>query len=206
MAVNLPPLGKLASIRGIRIGTASAGIKQTQRDDLVVMSLAAGSRVSGVFTQSAFKAAPVRVCEEHLSRAAPRAILVNSGNANAATGSAGIEDALQCCRWVADALDVSVETVLPFSTGVIGQRLPLPKLQDGIPKAARAIGRRVGTRRAGDHDDGHRSESTVSFDSHRRHRRHDHRNREGRRHDSARYGHDARLHRHRCGGIAAMSR
>ncbi len=140
MAVNLPPLGKLAPIRGIRIGTANAGIKQTQRDDLVVMSLAAGSRVSGVFTQSSFKAAPVRVCEEHLSDAAPRAILVNSGNANAATGSAGMEDALQCCRWVADALDVSVETVLPFSTGVIGQRLPLSKLQDGIPKAARAIG------------------------------------------------------------------
>ena len=68
MAVNLPPLGKLASIRGIRIGTANAGIKQTQRDDLVVMSLAAGSRVAGVFTQSSFKAAPVRVCEEHLSR------------------------------------------------------------------------------------------------------------------------------------------
>lgn len=140
MAVNLPPLGKLASIRGVRIGTANAGIKQTQRDDLVVMSLAPGSRVSGVFTQSSFKAAPVRVCEEHLSRASPRAILVNSGNANAATGSAGLEDALQCCRWVADVLDVPVETVLPFSTGVIGQRLPLPKLQGGIPKAASAIG------------------------------------------------------------------
>ena len=139
MAVNLPPLGKLASIRGIRIGTANAGIKQTQRDDLVVMSLVAGTRVAGVFTQSSFKAAPVRVCEEHLSRAAPRAILVNSGNANAATGAAGMDDALQCCRWVSEALDVSAETILPFSTGVIGQRLPLPKLRDGIPKAARAM-------------------------------------------------------------------
>lgn len=140
MAVNLPPLGKLAAIRGIRIGTANAGIKQTQRDDLVVMSLAAGSRVAGVFTQSSFKAAPVRVCEDHLSRTAARAIVVNSGNANAATGSAGIDDALQCCRWVAEALDVSVEMTLPFSTGVIGQRLPLPKLRDGIPKAAKAMG------------------------------------------------------------------
>jgi glutamate N-acetyltransferase/amino-acid N-acetyltransferase len=139
MAVNLPPLGKLAPIRGIRIGTANAGIKQTQRDDLVVMSLAAGSRVAGVFTLSSFKAAPVRVCEEHLSLTAPRAIVVNSGNANAATGSAGLDDALQCCRWVADALDVSMETVLPFSTGVIGQRLPLSKLRDGVPKAAKVM-------------------------------------------------------------------
>ena len=78
--------------------------------------------------------------EDHLSRAAPRAIVVNSGNANAATGSSGVDDALQCCRWVAEALDVSVETVLPFSTGVIGQRLPLPKLRDGIPRAAKAVG------------------------------------------------------------------
>ncbi len=140
MAVNLPPLGKLAPIRGIRIGTACAGIKQTQRDDLVVMALDAGSRVSGVFTQSAFKAAPVRVCEDHLSRQPPRAILVNSGNANAATGAAGMDDALQCCRWVADALDLSVEAVLPFSTGVIGQRLPLPKLRAGVPRAIGSLG------------------------------------------------------------------
>ncbi len=165
MAVNLPPLGKLASIRGIRIGTASAGIKQTQRDDLVVMSLAAGSRVAGVFTQSSFKAAPVRVCEEHLSRAAPRAILVNSGNANAATGSAGIEDALQCCRWVAEALDVSVETVLPFSTGVIGQRLPLAETARRHSEGGESHWRRVGTGRARDHDDRHRPQSVVSFDS-----------------------------------------
>ena len=140
MAVNLPPLGELASIRGIHIGTACAGIKQTKRDDLVVMALDAGSRVSGVFTQSAFKAAPVRVCEDHLLRQAPRAILINSGNANAATGKDGIEDALQCCRWVADALDVAAQSVLPFSTGVIGQRLPLPKLRDGIPRAAAGLG------------------------------------------------------------------
>ncbi len=140
MAVNLPELGALSAIRGIRIGTACAGIKQTQRDDLVVMTLSAGSEVAGVFTRSAFKAAPVRLCERHLAAGAPRAILINSGNANAATGSAGIEDALQCCRWVSEALGVTPESVLPFSTGVIGQRLPLPKLRDGIPLASNSLG------------------------------------------------------------------
>jgi glutamate N-acetyltransferase/amino-acid N-acetyltransferase len=140
MAVNLPELGTLSAIRGIRIGTACAGIKQTKRDDLVVMSLRAGTEVAGVFTRSAFKAAPVRVCEQHLAAGSPRAILINSGNANAATGSAGIDDALQCCRWVAEALDVTAETVLPFSTGVIGQRLPLAKLRDGVPLASKALG------------------------------------------------------------------
>ena len=140
MPVNLPELGALEPIRGIRVGTACAGIKQTQRDDLVVMVLSVGTQVAGVFTQSAFKAAPVRVCESHLAGEAPRAILVNSGNANAATGDAGIEDALQCCRWVAEALDVPAQTVLPFSTGVIGQRLPLGKLNEGISQACARFG------------------------------------------------------------------
>jgi glutamate N-acetyltransferase/amino-acid N-acetyltransferase len=141
MAVNLPPLETLIPIRGVQIGTTCAGIKQTQRDDLVVMSLAEGTRVAGVFTQSAFKAAPVQVCQAHLKGSKPRAILINSGNANAATGAAGRDDALQCCRWVGEALGVSAEAVLPFSTGVIGQRLPLPKFADGIPLACRGLDR-----------------------------------------------------------------
>ena len=141
MAVNLPALGSLAAVAGVRIGTTCAGIKQTQRDDVVVMSFAAGTRVAGVFTQSAFKAAPVRVCQTHLAASMPRAIVINSGNANAATGAAGIDDAIQCCRWVADALGVDTGAVLPFSTGVIGQRLPLAKLADGIPSACRNLDR-----------------------------------------------------------------
>jgi glutamate N-acetyltransferase / amino-acid N-acetyltransferase len=141
MAVNLPPLGTLIPIRGVRIGTTCAGIKQTQRDDLVVMALAVGTRVSGVFTQSAFKAAPVQVCQHRLRESSPRAIVINSGNANAATGAAGRDDALQCCRWVAESLGVSSESVLPFSTGVIGQRLPLPKFAEGIPVACRDLDR-----------------------------------------------------------------
>ena len=141
MAVNLPPLAALSPVRGVRIGTACAGIKQTQRDDLVVMALANGTRVAGVFTQSAFKAAPVRICQEHLTDSMPRAILINSGNANAATGQAGIDDALQCCRWVAELLGVDARSVLPFSTGVIGQRLPLPKFAGGIPIACGNLNR-----------------------------------------------------------------
>jgi len=140
VAVNLPPLDTLEPIAGIRIGTACAGIKQTKRDDMVVMSFDAGAQVSGVFTRSAFKAAPVRICERHLEAGAPRAIVINSGNANAATGSAGMEDALQSCRWVADVLGVRAEEVLPFSTGVIGQRLPLGKIGEGIAAACRAMG------------------------------------------------------------------
>jgi len=135
MAVNLPPLGTLEPIRGIRIGSACAGVKQTQRDDVVVMALAQGARVAGVFTRSSFKAAPVQVCEERLKSGAIRALLINSGNANAATGAAGIDDAQLCCRWVAQSLDVPDVAVLPFSTGVIGQRLPLEKLKKGIPSA-----------------------------------------------------------------------
>ena len=141
MAVNLPALKALIPIRGVRIGTTCADIKQTQRDDLVVMALAEGTRVAGVFTQSAFKAAPVQICQTHLRSSMPRAILINSGNANAATGADGRNDALQCCRWVGGSLAVSAEAVLPFSTGVIGQRLPLAKFADGIPVACGGLDR-----------------------------------------------------------------
>jgi glutamate N-acetyltransferase/amino-acid N-acetyltransferase len=139
VAVNLPPLGTLEPIRGIRIGTACAGIKQTKRDDMVVLLLDAGARVSGVFTQSAFKAAPVRICERHLAAGNARALVINSGNANAATGSAGMDDALQSCNWVAEGLGLEAEEVLPFSTGVIGQRLPLGKIGEGIAAACRQM-------------------------------------------------------------------
>jgi glutamate N-acetyltransferase/amino-acid N-acetyltransferase len=142
VAVNLPPLGTLEPIKGIRIGTTCAGIKQTKRDDMVVLLLDAGVQVSGVFTQSAFKAAPVRICERHLAAGKPRAMVINSGNANAATGSAGMEDALQSCRWVAEGLGLRAEEVLPFSTGVIGQRLPLGKMGEGIAAACRQLGDR----------------------------------------------------------------
>jgi len=135
MAVNLPPVSDLRPVPGVRIGTTCAGVKQTARDDLVVMEFAPGTRIAGVFTRSAFKAAPVLVSQRHLAGGAVRAFVINSGNANAATGDAGIEDALRCCERVARRLGVSAQAVLPFSTGVIGVRLPVEKIERGIDDA-----------------------------------------------------------------------
>jgi glutamate N-acetyltransferase/amino-acid N-acetyltransferase len=140
VAVNLADPGELLPISGVEIGTACAGIKQTQRDDLVLMRLAPGTTVAGVFTRNAFCAAPVHVCRRHLAAGGIRALLINSGNANAATGAAGMDDALQCCGWAAETLGVPKESVLPFSTGVIGQRLPLPKIRSGITAAGGLTG------------------------------------------------------------------
>jgi glutamate N-acetyltransferase/amino-acid N-acetyltransferase len=135
MAVNLPPVSDLRPVPGVRIGTSCAGVKQTARDDLVVMEFAPGTCIAGVFTRSAFKAAPVQVSQRHLARGAIRAFVINSGNANAATGEAGIQDALRCCERVARRLGISAEAVLPFSTGVIGVRLPVEKIERGIDDA-----------------------------------------------------------------------
>ena len=139
MAVNLPPVADLLPVAGVRVGTSCAGVKQTVRDDLVVMSFAPGTRVAGVFTQSAFKAAPVIVCQRRLDGVAPRAFVINSGNANAATGERGVEDAERCCTRVAERLSVPRESVLPFSTGVIGVRLPVEKLERGIDAAVQRL-------------------------------------------------------------------
>jgi glutamate N-acetyltransferase/amino-acid N-acetyltransferase len=139
MAVNLPPVSDLRPVPGVRIGTSCAGIKQTVRDDLVVFALDAGTRAAGVFTKSAFRAAPVRVCLRHLAQASPRALIVNSGNANAATGEDGIADAVRCCARVAATLAVDTKRVLPFSTGVIGARLPVARIEQGIDAAVRQL-------------------------------------------------------------------
>ena len=153
MAVNLPPLGDLAQVAGVRLATACAGIKQRQRDDLAIVELASGSAVAGVFTGNAFRAPPVVMAEERIRTGSPRALLINSGNANAATGVGGHDDAALLCDHAAKCLgtDFSGESVLPFSTGVIGERLPVDAMRaaigqavaklspDGWPDAARAI-------------------------------------------------------------------
>ena len=133
MAVNLPPLGELLPIDGIELGSAAAGIKYQDRLDLAVMRLAEGSVVGGVFTQSAFQAAPVRVARERQGRA--RALLVNSGNANAATGERGLDDALASCAHLAAVLDVAEAQTMPFSTGVIGEFLDMDAMRRGIDAA-----------------------------------------------------------------------
>ena len=126
-------------VDGFRLGTASAGIKTAGRKDLVVMEIAEGSRVAGVFTKNAFCAAPVTVCKEHLVEKTPRFLLVNTGNANAGTGEQGMQDALQSCFELASVCQVEASQVLPFSTGVIGENLPMERLLPAIPDAVQAL-------------------------------------------------------------------
>ena len=136
MAVDLSPPEPLLPVPGVRLGTASAAIKKAGRQDLLVIELAEGSRVAGVFTRNAFAAAPVQLCRARLAvRSDIRALLVNSGNANAATGDAGLADAEATTAAVATALGARPDQVLPFSTGVIGVRLPVARMQAAIPEA-----------------------------------------------------------------------
>lgn len=141
MAVGEARLGELLSVPGLRLATVSAGIKKPGRRDVVLMELAAGSHVAGVFTRNAFCAAPVVVAKEHLaaSQQRPTYLLVNTGNANAGTGDAGLADARRCAAAVAELAGVAPETVLPFSTGVIGEPLPVQKIIDVLPQALAAL-------------------------------------------------------------------
>ena len=137
MAVNLPPLGELRAIPGIRIGAAAAGIKYRERDDLAVFALDKGSTVGGIFTQSSFRAPPVAVAAQRLGGA--RGLVVNSGNANAATGERGLADARSSCALAAQVLGCDANEVLPFSTGVIGEFLPMDRMAEGIRRAGSAL-------------------------------------------------------------------
>ncbi|NKF22940.1 bifunctional glutamate N-acetyltransferase/amino-acid acetyltransferase ArgJ [Solimonas marina] len=139
MAVNLSAPMNLLPVAGLRLGVAEAAIKKAGRNDLLVIELAAGSRVAGVFTQNAFAAAPVQLCREYLKATTSiRALLVNAGNANAATGDGGLADARATTAAVAAELGCEAQQVLPFSTGVIGLRLPLQRMLAAIPKAVAA--------------------------------------------------------------------
>jgi len=142
LAVNLPGVGKLLAVPGVLLGVADAGIKarKTRRDDMVVISLPAGASVGGVFTRNAFRAAPVEIAAARTAAGGVRALVINSGNANAATGEPGRGDALAVCDAVASALGIPADAVAPFSTGVIGQRLPVDAMLAG---AAAACGRLV---------------------------------------------------------------
>jgi len=129
----------LHPVSGFRLGTTSAGIKTPGRPDLVVMELSAGSTTAAVFTQNAFCAAPVRVAREHLGQQQPAYLLVNAGNANAGTGEPGMRDARQCSESLAVLASCSTQAVLPFSTGVIGEPLPIDKIQAGLPSALQRL-------------------------------------------------------------------
>ena len=137
MAVNLPPPDPhtLHSVPGVELGVAMAGIKKPGRKDLLVMHLAPGAKAAGVFTQNRFCAAPVLLAKKHLGNAV-RALVVNTGNANAGTGKDGLQRALQVCASLASQLNCKANQVLPFSTGVIMEPLPVERIAAGLPAAA----------------------------------------------------------------------
>jgi glutamate N-acetyltransferase/amino-acid N-acetyltransferase len=137
MAVNLqPPRAQdLLSISGVRLGVAKAHIRKPNRKDLLLLALDAGTRVAGVFTRNRFAAAPVQVCRANLEDgAAIRAIVVNTGVANAGTGKPGLENAKATCAAVGEALGANAWQVLPLSTGVIMEALPVERIVAGIPQ------------------------------------------------------------------------
>jgi glutamate N-acetyltransferase/amino-acid N-acetyltransferase len=138
MPVNIhPPKAEdLLGISGVRLGIAKAHVRKPNRKDLLLVSLDEGCRVAGVFTRNRYAAAPVLLCREHLAGARdlpPRAILVNTGVANAGTGETGLANARATCVAVATALHIRPEQVLPLSTGVIMEQLPVEKIEAGIP-------------------------------------------------------------------------
>lgn len=138
MPVNLPlPQAQdLRPVAGVRIGVAEAGIRKAQRKDLTVFLLDEGASVAGVFTQNRYCAAPVQVCREHLAAGTPiRAMVVNTGNANAGTGADGLARARATCAALAQELGVPEQSILPFSTGVIMEPLPVERITAALPAA-----------------------------------------------------------------------
>jgi glutamate N-acetyltransferase/amino-acid N-acetyltransferase len=138
MPVNLsaPDPSRLHPVAGLRIGTAMAGIRKANRRDLVVFLLDEGAAVAGVFTKNRFCAAPVQLCQAHLATgggAGIRALVVNTGNANAGTGAEGLARATRTCEALARHLGVTPQQVLPFSTGVILEPLPIERVEAGLP-------------------------------------------------------------------------
>jgi glutamate N-acetyltransferase/amino-acid N-acetyltransferase len=138
MAVNLPQLqaSNLHEVPGIQLGYAMGGIKKPGRKDVLLITLSENTSVAGVFTLNRFCAAPVQVCKEHLSsKSSIRAFIINTGNANAGTGETGLSDALATCEAVGQMLGLQANQILPFSTGVILEPLPLQKILAVLPQA-----------------------------------------------------------------------
>jgi glutamate N-acetyltransferase/amino-acid N-acetyltransferase len=137
MPVNLaaPVADQLLPVAGVTLGIASAGIKKPGKRDITLIQLVPGSRVAGVFTQNRFCAAPVTVAKRHLQKAAPRALIINTGNANAGTGEPGMQASKAVCEAVASLLGCAEREVLPFSTGVIMELLPADKVIRALPAA-----------------------------------------------------------------------
>ena len=138
MAVG-PSSVEFSAVPGVKLSSVACGIKKNGKHDLVLMAFDEGSVAAGVFTQSLFAAAPVEIGRRHLTAGTTRYFLINSGNANAGVGEAGLADALACCEALADVTGVPIEAVIPFSTGVIGERLPVEKIASGLDNALSAL-------------------------------------------------------------------
>ena len=140
MAVGTLINPNMPVINGVRLNAVSAGIKKNKQTDLVLIELPASSTVAGVFTQNAYSAAPVTVCKNHLNQTVnSRYLLINSGNANACTGQQGMEAAIATCRTLADINNIDIEQVLPFSTGVVGEPLPVEKIQASLTQLSEGL-------------------------------------------------------------------
>ena len=133
MPPSEPDFSSFPSVAGVRLAVANAGIKRTDRPDLVLIELVEGANTAAVFTRNAFCAAPVLIAREHLRTESPRYLLINSGNANAGTGENGLYAARACCQSLAELSACSTQAVLPFSTGVIGQDLPVERMTPVFP-------------------------------------------------------------------------
>jgi len=141
MPVNLivPDEKDIYTVEGAEMGVAAAEISYKNRDDVLLISFAEGSVTSAVFTKNVFCAAPVILAKEHLAKIAPRALLINSGNANAVTGKQGLANAGKSCELVAASLGIKAEEVLPFSTGVIGEQLPMDAIEKGVDLSSNVL-------------------------------------------------------------------
>ena len=139
MAVGLKNPGELHPVKGIELATTAAGIRYQGRDDLLLMTLIEGSSLAAVFTQNKCCAAPVTLAKAHIGAVAPRALLINAGNANAVTGELGMQNAVQNCSDVATALEIDTQQVLPFSTGVIGEQLNMSAMTNGIAMLSKQL-------------------------------------------------------------------
>lgn len=135
MAVGDVTMPHMHVVQGVKIGSAAAYIRYPNRRDLVIFEFSEGTNVAGVFTQNAFCAAPVQLCKQHLAIGNSRYLVINTGNANAATGTLGLQNAEATCLKMAELAQVNAFEVLPFSTGVIGEQLPMPRLLSGLQPA-----------------------------------------------------------------------
>ena len=139
MTAGVVTFPEMHPVAGFALGTTRAGVRYPDRRDLVVMECAEGSTVGAVFTRNAFCAAPVSLCREHLEQSTPRYLVTNTGNANAGTGADGRRDAEQVCDAMAGLVSVAPEAILPFSTGVIGEPLPVDAIVNGLADAVASL-------------------------------------------------------------------